>query len=148
MKFLTSKNSRRGFYVLSAIVFIILFVILGSMIKNLNTFNNEKLNGDFAGTISIPNEPQYYLNITFNEEGKLNGTLQIGNDTRIFDNMEYFIIDTHVEFSIYFFDQTTSIDIVFIGDMNEQGTLLSGTVQISEGNNTPKEGSFHLAIVD
>ncbi|WP_457557738.1 hypothetical protein [Candidatus Harpocratesius sp.] len=148
MKFLTSKNSRRGFYVLSAIVFIILFVILGSMIKNLNTFNNEKLNGDFAGTISIPNESQYSLKITFNGEGKLNGTLQIGNDTRIFNNMEYFAIDTHVEFSIYFFNQTSSIDIVFIGDMNEQATLLSGKIQISEGNSTPKEGTFYLAAVD
>ncbi len=148
MGFLPTSNSKRGFYVITSVVFIVLIILLISIIRNLNIFTNENLNGNYRGIVNFQDKNPYIINITFDGRGTLNGTIQIENSTKEFDNMEYFCQDTHVEFSIYFYNETSSQHFVFMGDMNEEATLISGTVQMSEGSTIKMEGTFYLAILD
>lgn len=148
MGILSSSKSKRGFYVLTSIVFIVLIVVLISMIRNMNVFSNEKLNGKYSGTINFQDKSPYMLNLTFDGKGRINGTMQMDNSTLNFNDMEYFCMDNHVEFSIFFYNDTSSQHFVFMGDTNEAGTLISGTVQISEGSEIIQEATFYLSLIE
>ena len=141
------SKSKRGFLVLVLFTSTILILVLASVLINNANFDNNRINDTYSGTISLTNEETVYLNITFDGQGHLNGSIFFDNETRNFDNMEYVCFQSQVEFSIYFFNETESIDFIFVGEISDSDLLISGDAQYNLNGTDIKHGTFHLSRV-
>ncbi|MHA1673968.1 MAG: hypothetical protein ACTSYI_10100 [Promethearchaeota archaeon] len=139
------SKSKRGFLFLVLFTSTILILVLSSIFINNANFDNSHINDTYSGTISLNSEETVHLNITFDGQGHLNGSIFFDNDTRNFDNMEYVCFQSRVEFSIYFFNETESIDFIFVGEISDSNLLISGDAQYCLNDTDIKYGTFHLS---
>ncbi|MHA1519444.1 MAG: hypothetical protein ACTSRK_04605 [Promethearchaeota archaeon] len=147
MSSVQSSKSKRGFLVLVFFTATILTLVLASVLINTANFDNSRINDTYSGTISLTNEETVYLNITFDGQGHLNGSILFENETRDFENMEYVCFQSQVEFSIYFFNETESIDFIFVGDISDSNDLIGGTAQYSKNDTDFKHGNYYLSRI-
>ena len=138
-----NKNrSRRGPIVLLVLVIVIVgFMIVGIFRENQN-FDNDRVNDDYTGTLSIEDQTLMYLNATFNGVGDANGTIKTNNEVHEFSGM-YQCMEDDVQFSFYAGNQ----HFAFIGQLEGNDTIIRGEVQYTDPEGEVFEGTFFLAIV-
>lgn len=140
-------DSKRGIYVLLIIASIVIFVVIISIYKNDPNFDNDRINGQYSGTINIPNREEIQINITFDGMGRISGIMHFDNESYEFTNKEYICVGNQVQFSIYFIEDNESIDFVFLGDLSETAQLITGTVQLSFDYEDNEEGNFYFSLI-
>jgi hypothetical protein len=147
MKTISSAATRRGIYVIGIIIIGVLLVVLIGMLGNTGNFNNQRVVGTYSGSVSIEDQDQIWVNITFDGEGAINGVFSFSDRNQTFSGMSYVCVEDQVQFSIYFYEPE-ELDFVFRGSISSDGNLIGGDVELIDNNQTSSTGSFSLSLID
>lgn len=139
---------KKGVLVLFTIITIVVFFILISVLVNNSQFENDRINGTYSGTITIPGQTGMQLNLTFDGEAYINGSLYIDGVNYDFDQMEYICLGSSVNFSIYVFTEDLNWDFVFVSEISETASLLSGSVRYYTDIDTYSAGTFFCGLIE
>ena len=141
-KFQPQEKVSRGCVVIFLIFFIIVGYIIISIIQNNRNFNNDQLVGNFTGTASYPGFQIFQLNITFNGQGRINGTLYNSTMAKEFRG-EYIFQVFEGGNSLSFHFQT---DIGFFVFSGKYATAITGESTFM-GDSGPANGTVFLSPV-
>ena len=130
--------------VLGVFTLIVSIVFIGILVSDHN-FDNDRLNGQYLGNINIPNHASMAFNISFDGKTSCAGTISLENETLTFSNIDYMCQITSVQFSIYFLEEEKRF--TFIGEINEDNSVIFGEIQYYEDFETLFNGTFYMSKV-
>ena len=139
-------TENRGIVVVLGVFTLIVSVVFIGMLATNQNFDNDRVNGHYIGNINVPNQSSsIVIDITFDGEANCAGTISLENQTLIFSDIEYICQDTSVQFSFYFLEEEKRF--TFIGEINEDNSVILGEIRYYEDFDTFFDGSFYISKV-
>lgn len=131
----------RGPLVLIVIVIIIVLVLVIGIVNTNRNFDNDKIKGNWAGTLTVEQESIYFVNMTLDGNGRAQGTVLIENEFLGY-NGTYRCIDLDFQMSF----QVNTYTFTFIGQLEGEDTIIRGTFSLyDEESDTEQEGTFFIS---
>ena len=138
-----SITSHRGTWVILGLCIIIAIGVLIGILRNASQLDNDKIIGQYSGTITIPDEPLINMNITFDGRGECQGSIYIVSSILSFNDGFYECQGTSIQITIYFDD--VSYSMVFIGELEGSVSLIRGEIRKYETSEIYTDGNFVLS---
>ena len=125
-------------YSLLIIAIIITGIIIVGRLNNSNDMY--PLEGDFAGSVTLENEPLYPMNLQFTKQGVVSGTVSIDSEEFNVDS-EYVMIGNSISFKITLDSNRT---LYFSGEISPNYGVINGNTTM-EINDTIINGTFYIS---
>ncbi|MHA1585608.1 MAG: hypothetical protein ACTSVU_01050 [Promethearchaeota archaeon] len=134
----------RGVLAILGVVAILLFAILIGRIIGMNPSDNQRVIGQYNGTLSGFDDA-ITLQLDFDGKEYFSGNVTIGNDTYSFSDANYVCMNDQISFS---FEIPDLYYFYLNGSINEDNTLLQGDAQYTNNAQNSYEGSFYITKTD
>lgn len=112
---------------------------------DIHRMENDRLDGRYIGTITVPEVDLMVFNATFDGTGSFSGKIEFNSTFYIFENQKYFVNSNVTQFSIILPD--SQLHWIFIGDISPDDFSISGDIQFRQGNSDIFNGSFTFTAV-
>lgn len=135
------RSKGRGPLVLIVIGIIFVLVLIIGIITTNRNFDNDKIKGNWAGTLTIEEQPLYFVNLTLDGNGNFQGTILMIEETLTY-NGTYRCMGSDVQMSF----RAKTYVFTFIGVLEGEDTIIRGTVSMyDEKTEVNREGGFFFS---
>ncbi len=100
--------------------------MLVGLIRERGNANNDRLNGDYSGTLYPNGYPAYVINATFDGKGNCEGAVNVEGKVLSFST-SYIVAGYEFKMS---FDLNDTLSVQMIGNVIEEGDEVQGDLQL------------------
>ena len=127
-------TNKRGTLIILSIFIFALLIFIGIILNSNQNFNNNNLQGNYSGTLTIDNQEIITLNITFDGAGHLNASMDVEGEIITLQD-EYTCFGQDVTFSYDFNDKLLHL----FGTLSEDKAVINGELRMYYGT----EGNYY-----